>query len=105
MKRLRTWIVKKSIYQVLAEKAVNGEKSDLTGLEFIRKQGGKIINLGENRFVTVRSEAAYQSWVEKYLGYDRMKQKNLLMLSVPSTFTSRNLNETRYTFRGCSLIC
>lgn len=88
--------------KVLAEKAVNGEKSDLTGLEFIRKQGGKIINLGENRFVTVRSEAAYQSWVEEYLGYDRMKQKNLLMLSVPSTFTSRNLNETRYISRMLS---
>ncbi len=83
--------------KVICEAAVNREKKNLLGHEFIQKQGGMIVQTGGGRSVRVFTLPEYEAHVVKnFIGKKRHK---LLLDEIPEAFVERQLNDTRYITR------
>lgn len=81
--------------KVICETAVNKDKSNLLGLEYIKKNYGKILGAGL-RIFTVE---AYEAFVRENYSKSRNKMKKLLMEDIPESFVQRQLNDTRFISR------
>ena len=82
--------------KVICEAEVNALKSSLLGMEFINEHHGQIVTRTMGSEVVVLSVDAYQTFVKKHYGNNRIKMKNLLMEDIPDSFTERQMNDTRY---------
>ncbi|MBQ0046791.1 MAG: hypothetical protein KBT33_04660 [Prevotellaceae bacterium] len=78
---------------VMCESKVNKKKSAMTGMQFIKEYGGKII--AGHRILT---ETEYKEWIEHNIT-DDMRKEILLSENVPARFTNNQLNNTRYISR------
>ena len=90
--------------KVICESAVNAEKGALLGLEFIKKHGGKILDIGLNKKVTILNEKEYKELVNKLFANNRGKKAKLLMEEIPEKMVERQLNDTRYISKFISQI-
>lgn len=77
--------------KVICETDVNTGKDNQTAYEFIKNNGGSIIN-GHRIF----GLEEYESHVNKFFTKNKTKLKNLLSEDVPEGFINRQLNDSRY---------
>ena len=89
---------------MICESAVNAEKGALLGLEFIKKHGGEIIEIGLNKKATVLNEKEYKELVNELFANNRGKKAKLLMEEIPEKMVERQLNDTRYISKFISQI-
>jgi len=82
--------------KVICEAAVNKEKDNALGYEFIKKNEGRIIELSYGKTVKIFTVSQYEDFVKQYYGKSRGKMKKLLMEDIPEAFVERQLNDTRY---------
>lgn len=85
--------------KVLCESEVNQLKTNMLGMEFIRKRGGEKVTCSNGKTVSVFSPEEYVSFVKEHYGSNPRKLRNLLSEDVPDGFTQRQLNDTRYISR------
>ena len=90
--------------KVICEAAVNAEKGAQLGLEFIKKHGGEIIEIGLNKKVTILNEKEYKELVNELFANNRAKKAKLLMEEIPEKMVERQLNDTRYISKFISQI-
>lgn len=84
--------------KVICEAAVNQEKSDMLGYEFISKCGGSMIEIGYGKTVKIFSVAEYEQFVKD--NYPSGTKKKILMMDdIPEDFNKRQLNDSRYISR------
>jgi len=82
--------------KVICEAAVNKEKDNALGYEFIKNNEGRIIELSFGKTVKIFTVSQYEDFVKQYYGKSRGKMKKLLMEDIPEAFVERQLNDTRY---------
>lgn len=82
--------------KVICEAAVNKLKNRRLGLEFIRDEAGKSVDIGDGKKVQILSEEAYTDGVKKQYAGNRAKLRKLLMDDIPDGFINRQLNDSRY---------
>lgn len=82
--------------KVICEAAVNTEKANQTGLEFIKNHHGQIIETGSGKKVRIFSEDEYQEFVKKHYNKNRGKRNKLLLEDIPEKMIERQMNDTRY---------
>jgi CRISPR-associated endonuclease Csn1 len=82
--------------KVICEAAVNKDKDNLLGLEYIKSKGGSIIELGFGKSIAILTTEQYIEFVQKQFGNIRGKMKKLLMDEIPEGFIERQMNDTRY---------
>ncbi|MDO9153271.1 MAG: HNH endonuclease domain-containing protein [Paludibacter sp.] len=82
--------------KVICEAAVNKEKDNALGYEFIKNNEGRIIELSYGKSVKIFTVSQYEDFVKQYYGKSRGKMKKLLMEDIPEAFVERQLNDTRY---------
>lgn len=90
--------------KVICEAAVNAKKGAQLGLEFIKKHGGEIIEIGLNKKVTILNEKEYKELVNKHFANNRAKKAKMLMEEIPEKMVERQLNDTRYISKFISQI-
>lgn len=83
--------------KVICEAEVNKAKGNMLGYEFIKKQGGQKIYCPQlGKTVTILKEEAYKQFVNEHYAHNKRKRDNLLAENIPESFSSRQLNDTRY---------
>lgn len=80
--------------KVICEKEVNHEKGSMLAYEFIKKEGGGIVN-----GIKILKKEQYEEFVQKHYSANRTKMKKLLLDEIPKGFAQRQLNDTRYMSR------
>lgn len=85
--------------KVICEAAVNKLKSNKTGLEFINKHHGEIVQTGLGKSVRIFEPNEYEHFVKKYYNRNRSKRLKLLMEEIPEKMIERQINDTRYISR------
>ena len=82
--------------KVICEAAVNKDKGNCLGYEYIKNNYGKIIELGQGRQAKILSPEAYEDFVKSHYSQFRTKMAKLLMDDIPDSFIERQLNDSRY---------
>ena len=82
--------------KVICERAVNELKSNNTAYEFIKENGGSIVDLGNGKTVRILLLENYESHCKQYFKNNRGKLNNLLAEEIPDDFVNRQLNDSRY---------
>lgn len=86
--------------KVICEAIVNANpyKDNQLGLEFIKAQGGKVVDelSGNGKLVRIFTEEEYRKFVDENYGRNRLKRNKLLMDEIPEKMIERQLNDTRY---------
>jgi CRISPR-associated endonuclease Csn1 len=86
--------------KVICESIVNGYpyKDKQLGLEFIKNQGGKVVDeLSTNgKIVKIFTKTEYQEFVKEHYNKNRSKRNKLLLEEIPDKMIERQLNDTRY---------
>jgi CRISPR-associated endonuclease Csn1 len=82
--------------KVICETAVNKDKDNLLGYEYIKSNYGKTIELNSGRIIKIFTVDAYEKFVKDHYSKSRSKMKKLLMDEIPEAFIQRQLNDSRY---------
>lgn len=82
----------------MCETAINKAKTAMTGMEFIKKNGGKMV-----KGFRILTEAQYRLWVDDNV-HDPQRREILLSEQIPDRFTDNQLNNTRYISRLASTL-
>lgn len=82
--------------KVICEAAVNQLKDKQLGFEFIKNNGGQIVETGFGNSVTILDEAAYTEFVKEHYKNNGAKRTKLLLEEIPDKMIERQLNDTRY---------
>ena len=85
--------------KVICEAEVNARKSNMLGLEFIKKCGGEIIHCAALGDVKVFNESEYEVFVKEHYAGNRAKARKLMLEDIPEEFSSRQMNDSRYISR------
>lgn len=85
--------------KVICESAVNKLKDNSLGYEFIKKNPGRIVELGNGETATVFTESEYEQFIKKNYSGNSQKMKKLLLEDIPEGFIERQLNDSRYISR------
>lgn len=82
--------------KVICEAAVNRIKDKMLGYEFIKKNPGLIVDLGNGETAKVLDVHEYEKLVKDSYYKNKKKLKNLLLEDIPDDFIERQLNDSRY---------
>lgn len=86
--------------KVICESVVNKNpyKDNQLGLEFIKKQGGRIVTelSNHNKTIKILTEEEYKNFVKEHYGKNNRKRNNLLLEEIPEKMIERQMNDTRY---------
>jgi CRISPR-associated endonuclease Csn1 len=82
--------------KVICEMEVNKDKDNLLGLEYIKSNYGRTIELSGSRKVQLFTVEAYEKFVKDTYSKSRGKMSRLLMEDIPEAFIQRQLNDSRY---------
>lgn len=85
--------------KVICEAEVNSRKSNMLGMEFIKKCGGEIIHCSALGDVKVFNENEYEAFVKEHYASNRAKARKLMMDDIPEEFSNRQMNDSRYISR------
>lgn len=85
--------------KVICESAVNKDKDNKLGFEYIRDNRGKKIEVGFGKPVTIFTVPAYEEFVKSRYRGNNTKMKKLLLEDIPESFITRQLNDSRYISR------
>ena len=83
--------------KVICEAEVNLLKGNMLGMPFIMQHAGEKVQCSVGNIVTISTPEAYRAFVEEH--YKGKKQKILLSEEIPTNFTTRQMNDTRYISR------
>lgn len=81
--------------KIVCEAEVNQVKSAQLGMEFILEKGGSTVQIG-TQHVRILQADEYQSLVSRLFRKSRAKLEKLLATDIPSGFSERQLNDSRY---------
>ena len=84
--------------KVICESEVNKLKDNKLGLEFVKENHGRRVQIG-SRYITIFEVADYEDFVRKTYGKSpktKAKMNKLLMDDIPDGFIERQLNDSRY---------
>lgn len=94
--------------KVICEAAINPKpyKDNQLGLEFIKNQGGKVVDeLSSNgKIVKIFTETEYRNFVEEHYAKNKAKRTKLLLEEIPDKMIARQLNDTRYISKFVSQV-
>ena len=82
--------------KVICETAVNEDKGNLLGYEYIKAHYGKTIELSQGKKVRIFTIEEYEQFIKDNYSKSRTKMKKLLMDEIPEAFIQRQLNDSRY---------
>ena len=82
--------------KVICEAEVNQRKTNMLGMEFIKKCGGEIIHCSTIGDVRVFKEEEYKQFIKDHYAYNKPKAQKLLMDDIPEEFIQRQMNDSRY---------
>ena len=82
--------------KVICEAEVNQRKTNMLGMEFIKKCGGEIVHSTALGDVKVFTEAEYKLFIEEHYANNRLKAQKLIMEDLPEEFIQRQMNDSRY---------
>ena len=82
--------------KVICEAEVNQRKTNMLGMEFIKKCGGEIIHCSTIGDVRIFKEDEYKQFVEDHYSANKTKAQKLLMDDIPEEFIQRQMNDSRY---------
>lgn len=82
--------------KVICEMEVNKDKDNLLGLEYIKANYGKSIELSGGKKVQLFTVDTYEKFVKDTYSKSRGKMSKLLMEDIPESFIQRQLNDSRY---------
>ncbi|WP_028982474.1 type II CRISPR RNA-guided endonuclease Cas9 [Sporocytophaga myxococcoides] len=82
--------------KVICESAVNKLKDNQLGLEFIKNNPGRIVEIGFGKTVKVLDEVSYRHFVIHSYSNNRSKKNKLLLEEIPEKMIERQMNDTRY---------
>ena len=82
--------------KVICEAEVNQRKTNMLGMEFIKKCGGEIIHCSTIGDVRVFKEEEYKQFIEDHYSLNKVKAQKLLMDDIPEEFIQRQMNDSRY---------
>lgn len=82
--------------KVICEAAVNKDKGNMMGMEYIKAAQGRDVVLDGEHKVTILSEAGYEKLVNDTFKGNLRKRDNMLRTELPQGFNNRQLNDTRY---------
>ena len=82
--------------KVICEAEVNQRKTNMLGLEFIKKCGGEIIHCSTLGDVKVFNEEEYKEFVKEHYAGNKGKARKLMMDDIPEEFIQRQMNDSRY---------
>ena len=86
--------------KVICESEVNQLKSNLLGMEFIKKCGGQIVHCPTLGDVSILKEEEYKAFIGDHYNHSQNKKRRLLMEEIPEEFIQRQMNDTRYISRS-----
>ncbi len=82
--------------KVICEAEVNQRKSNMLGMEFIKKCGGEIIHCPTIGDVKVLTTDEYKAFIADHYASNPIKAKKLMMDDIPEEFIQRQMNDSRY---------
>ena len=82
--------------KVICEAEVNQRKTNMLGMEFIKKCGGEIVHCPTLGDVKVFTEEEYKLFIEEHYASNRTKAQKLIMEDLPEEFIQRQMNDSRY---------
>ncbi len=82
--------------KVICESTVNELKDNKTAYEFIKAQGGSVIELGSGKTVQLYTLEHYENHCLTYFKNNKGKRSRLLSEEIPEGFINRQLNDSRY---------
>ncbi len=82
--------------KVICESAVNEEKGNKTAYEYLKNNGGSIVELSQGKNTLLLTLENYEKHCNTYFKKNRTKLKNLLSEDIPEGFINRQLNDSRY---------
>ncbi|WP_431471499.1 CRISPR-associated protein Csn1 [Nonlabens sp. SCSIO 43208] len=82
--------------KIICESAVNEEKDNRTAYEFLKNNGGAVIDMGKGRTVKLFSLEQYEEHCQSYFKKNKSKLERLLSEDIPEGFINRQLNDSRY---------
>lgn len=87
--------------KVICEAEVNRLKGNCDGVnclgyEFIKKCGGRIVDLNYGKTVRILQPGEYEDFVKRHYSKNIAKMRRLLMEDIPDDFILRQLNDSRY---------
>ncbi len=85
--------------KVICESEVNQLKDRLLGHEFIVQHHGETVSLSLGGQVEILSVGDYEKLVKETFASNRHKREKLLLDEIPDSFTSRQMNDSRYISR------
>jgi len=85
--------------KVICESAVNKDKDNKLGFEYIRDNRGKKVEVGFGKEVTIFTVQAYEEFVKSRYRGNYNKMKKLLLEDIPESFITRQMNDSRYISR------
>jgi CRISPR-associated endonuclease Csn1 len=94
--------------KVICESVVNKNpfKDNQLGLEFIKREGGRIVDALSNKHKTVKifTETEYRDFVNEHYAKNRSKKVKLLLEEIPDKMIERQMNDTRYISKFISSV-
>ena len=94
--------------KVICESVVNKApyKDRQLGLEFIKNQGGRIVEelSKENKTIKIFTEEQYRTFIKEHYSNNPAKTKKLLLEDIPEKMVARQMNDTRYISKYISEI-
>ncbi|MRG48259.1 type II CRISPR RNA-guided endonuclease Cas9 [Chitinophaga sp. SYP-B3965] len=82
--------------KVICEVEVNKDKDKNTAYEYIKNNGGKIMEASYGEKINILTVEQYEHLVKNSFSKNRSKLKKLLSEDIPEVFIERQLNDTRY---------
>lgn len=82
--------------KVICESEINKLKDRRLGLEFIKEENGRKIELSNGKVVKIFTVGEYEQFIKDNYNQNRVKTRKLLMETIPEDFIARQLNDSRY---------
>lgn len=82
--------------KVICESEINKLKDRRLGLEFIKEENGRKVELSNGKVVKIFTIGEYEQFIKDNYSQNRVKMRKLMMETIPEDFIARQLNDSRY---------
>jgi len=82
--------------KIICESEVNQLKSNQTAYEFLKKENGRKVGIGQGETVTLFTTTEYEEHCNQYFKKNKAKLQKLLSEDIPEGFIERQINDSRY---------
>ena len=82
--------------KVICESEINKLKDRRLGLEFIKEENGRKVELSNGKVVKIFTIGEYEQFIKDNYSQNRVKMRKLMLETIPEDFIARQLNDSRY---------